>query len=116
MISTGGILLREFDSFYGPVTIDAISRFNGNKFFFSVGAISLEGQLSDFSANDSIIKKEQFKKCAKHICLIDSSKFNQVRPNKLFDLSEVEKIITDNNCRIENKEEFKKAGIDLIIA
>ena len=45
VISTGGTLLKELDSFYGPVAIDAISRFNGNKFFFSAGAVSLEGQI-----------------------------------------------------------------------
>ena len=116
VISTGGTLLKELDSFYGPVAIDAISRFNGNKFFFSVGAISLEGQLSDFPANDSIIKKEQFKRCSSHICLVDSSKFNRVRPNKLFDLSQVDKIVTDNSCRVEDMEEFEKAGIKLVIA
>ena len=116
VISTGGILLKELDSFYGPVALDAISRYNGNKFFFSVGAISLEGQLSDFPANESVIKKEQFKRCSCHICLVDSSKFNQVRPNKLFDLSQVDRIITDSSLNPESREEFEKAGINLIIA
>jgi len=116
VISTGGTLLKELDSFYGPVALDAISRFNGNKFFFSAGAISLEGQLSDFPANDSIMKKEQFKRCSSRICLVDSSKFDRVRPNKLFDLSQVDRIITDSGLRPENRKVFEKAGIKLIIA
>ena len=76
----------------------------------------MDGQLSDFPANDSIIKQDQFARCSMHICLVDSSKFNQVRPNKLFNISQVEKIITDNGCSLENREEFEKAGIKLIIA
>lgn len=115
VISTGGTLLRELDSFYGPVALDAISRFNGDKFFFSAGAISLEGQLSDFPANDSIIKKEQFRRCRSRICLVDSSKFNRVRPNRLFDLSQVDTVITDSSLRQENRKEFERAGIRLVI-
>ena len=116
IISTGGILLREFNCFCGSIALETISKLNGSKFFFSVGAISTRGDLSDYPANDSIIKKEQFKKSRERICLIDSSKFNKIRPSKLFNLSEVDRIITDNYCGKETREKFDRAGISLIIA
>lgn len=117
IVSTGGVLLRELNCFVGPHAINTINNFNGNKFFFSTAAISIKGELSDIHRPSSDeIKREMYKKSKGHICLVDSTKFNHIGHSKIFSISEVDKIITDNNCSIEIREEFNRNGKKLIIA
>lgn len=53
VVSTGGILLKDFDCFSGWHAVNTINEFNGNKFFFSTAGISIEGELSDVLRPDS---------------------------------------------------------------
>jgi len=117
VVSTGGLLLKEYNCFVGLCAVATISEFNGNKFFLSTAAISIEGELSDVYRHDSDeIKREMFKKSKEHICLVDSSKFNHIGQTKVFTLSDVDKIITDNGCSKETREKFLGIGKELIIA
>jgi len=117
VVSTGGMLLKELNCFVGPCAIATINEFNGNKFFFSTAAISIEGDLSDIHRPDSDeIKRVMFKRSKDHICLVDSTKFNHIGQSKVFSISEIDKIVTDNNCSIKIREEFERIGKKLIIA
>ncbi len=116
IVSTGGLLLRELNCFVGPCAIATINEFNGNKFFLSTAAISIKGELSDvYRPNADEIKRVMFKRSKKHICLVDSTKFNRIGQSKVFSISEMDKIITDNNCDRKTREEFSKVGKELII-
>jgi len=117
IVSTGGFLEKEYNCFVGQCAIATINEFNGNKFFLSTGVISLKGELSDdYRSNLNEIKREMFKRSKEHICLVDSTKFNRMGQSKIFLISEMDKIITDNNCDRETREEFSKVGKELIIA
>jgi len=117
VVCTGGLLIKEMNSFAGPCAISAINEFNGNKFFFSVAAISLNGDLSDIYNIDLVtVKREMFKRSKEKICLIDSSKFNKVGQSKIFSINEIDKIITDSNCDKSIREEIITSGIKLIIS
>jgi len=50
------------------------------------------------------------------ICHVDSSKFNKVGQSKIFNLNEVDKVITDNNCDSEKREQLANFCVKLIIA
>ena len=117
VVSTGGFLEKEYNCFVGPCAVAAINEFNGNKFFLSTAAISIEGELSDIYRHDSDeIKRKMFRKSKEHICLVDSSKFNHIGQSKIFSISEMDKIITDGGCSKEIREEFVRIGKELIIA
>ena len=118
IISTGGLLLKEYSCFARSYAIDTISKFSINKFFFSVAAISLKGEFGDtFGAETQEVKSEMFKRSEKHICLVDSTKFGSVgHINIPFPLNRVNNIITDKNCSKEIREKFIKLGKELIIA
>jgi len=117
IVSTGGVLLRELNCFVGSCAIAAINEFNGNKFFLSTAAISIKGELSDIYRPDpDEVKRAMFKKSKEHICLVDSSKFGHIGQSKVFSLSEMDKIITDNNCNKGKRRDFANVGKELIIA
>lgn len=116
VVSTGGLLEKELSCYVGPCAIDTINKFNGNKFFFSVAAISIKGELSDiYMPEVSMIKKEMLKRSENHICLVDSSKFNKTGQSIVFSLSEVSKLVTDNDIGIQTKKELINNRVDLII-
>ncbi|MBC7333523.1 MAG: DeoR/GlpR transcriptional regulator [Actinobacteria bacterium] len=117
VVSTGGQLLKEFNCFVGPCAIAAIDRFNGDKFFLSTAAISIEGELSDtFRPESDEVKREMYRRSREHICLVDSTKFGRIGQSRVFSLSEIDKIITDSGCSNEVREEFARIGKELIIA
>ncbi|MDD5658938.1 MAG: DeoR/GlpR family DNA-binding transcription regulator [Actinomycetota bacterium] len=116
VVSTGGLLIKDMNSFAGPCAITAINEFNGNKFFFSVAAISINGDLSDIYDIDLVtVKREMFKRSKEKICLVDSSKFNKVGQSKIFNISQIDKIITDSNCDKDKREEIAMSGVRLIL-
>lgn len=117
VVSTGGYLLKEFNCFVGPTAIITIDKFNGDKFFLSTAAISLDGQLSDtFKPESDEVKREMFRSSREHICLVDSTKFSKIGQNRVFLISEMDVIITDNGCPEDTIEEYKKIGAVLVIA
>ncbi|MDY0027974.1 MAG: DeoR/GlpR family DNA-binding transcription regulator [Candidatus Humimicrobiaceae bacterium] len=117
VVSTGGLLENEYNCFVGQCAIETISKFNSNKFFLSTGMISVKGELSDnYSDSLNEIKREMYKRSKEHICLVDSTKFNRIGQSRVFKISEMDKIITDNNCSKETRAEFAKNGKELIIA
>ncbi len=117
VVSTGGYLLKEYNCFVGPTAISTIDKFNGDKFFLSTAAISLEGQLSDtFRPESDEVKREMFKRSREHICLVDSTKFGKTGQNRVFLISEMDVIITDSGCEPEIREEYRNIGVELIIS
>lgn len=116
VVSTGGLLLKELNCCVGPCAIDAINKFNGKMFFFSVAAISIKGELSDIYRPDvNAVKREMLKKSENHICLVDSSKFNNTGQSIVFSLSEINKLITDSDIEAQIREELINNRVDLII-
>ena len=119
VFSTGGLFLNKASCYVGESAVDTINKFNGDKFFLSVNAISVETDLSGvmFDADPgNMIKRTMFNRSKQRICMVDSSKFGRRAPYKSFLLSEIDKIITDNNCDKETREEFAASGNKLIIA
>lgn len=117
VVSTGGLLVKEYNCFVGQCAVAAINEFNSNKFFLSTGVISIKGGLSDdYRPNLNEIKREMFERSKEHICLVDSTKFNRIGQSKVFSTLEMDKIITDGNCDKEIREEFARIGKELIIA
>lgn len=117
VVCTGGLLIKDMNSFAGPCAITAINEFNGNKFFFSVATISLDGDLSDIYDIDLVtVKREMFKRSKEKICLVDSSKFNKIGQSKIFNISQIDKIITDSNCDKDKREEIAMSGVKLIVS
>jgi DeoR family transcriptional regulator, fructose operon transcriptional repressor len=115
VVCTGGLFIKDMKCFAGPCSIAAINEFNGNKYFFSVASISLNGDLSDLYDIDLVsVKREMFKRSEKKICLVDSSKFNKIGQSKIFGLNEIDMIITDNKLDEEKKREFESSGLNIV--
>jgi DeoR/GlpR family transcriptional regulator of sugar metabolism len=94
--STGGKLMKESLAFVGISAEKTVRGYNADTLFFSVASLSDDGVLSDWSEEEAMLRVEMSKCASKRVLLCDSSKLSKSSTFKLFSLSSVEFIITDN--------------------
>jgi len=116
-VSTGGKLNKDFDSFVGPQALKTVDDFNGNKYFFSTLSVSKYGGISDVYSPDEIaVKTKMYRNAREAILLVDSTKFGRTSTVKWFELRDVKNIITDSKIEEQTLNEFRKMGINIVVA
>lgn len=95
VLSTGGILLRKFHCLVGPLAELVVSQLRATKFFFSVGGVSINGDLTDTDIQEVNLKKKMIEVSRDKILMVESHKFNKIGLYKITDLKEVDTIIND---------------------
>lgn len=93
--STGGRLIPNSLAFGGPVAEAAIHHFHIDKFFFSSCALTEEGQILDFSEEETMLRKEVLKVAGRSIFLCDSSKLGKNAVFHVANLSQIDEVICD---------------------
>jgi DeoR family fructose operon transcriptional repressor len=116
VISTGGTLLRKFHCFVGPLAELAVSQLRASKFFFSVGGVSLNGELTDTDIQEVNLKKKMIEVSNEKILMVESYKFNRTGLYKIVDIKEVDILINDGaKSGSPFIEEMRNKGIKIII-
>ncbi|MCX6383510.1 MAG: DeoR/GlpR family DNA-binding transcription regulator [Actinobacteria bacterium] len=116
VLSTGGTLLRKFHCFVGPLAELLVSQLRVNKFFFSVGAVSINGELSDTDIQEVNLKKKMIEVSNEKILMVESYKFNKTGLYKIINIEEVDMIINDGMKSGEPfVEEIRSKGLKIII-
>lgn len=115
VVSTGGTLLRKFNCFVGPLSELVLSQLRVNKFFFSVGAVSINGELTDTDIQDVNLKKKMIEISNEKILMLESYKFNKIGTYKVIDLKEVDMVVYDDFKIGELfSEEIRSRGLKII--
>jgi DeoR family fructose operon transcriptional repressor len=116
VLVVGGTLLRKFHCFIGPLAELIVSQLRVNKFFFSVGAVSLSGDLSDTDIQEVNLKKKMIEASNEKILMVESYKFNKTGLYKIINLKDVDMIINDG-AKIGEPfvEEIRSKGLKIII-
>lgn len=96
IISTGGTLLRKFNCLVGPLSELVVSQLRVNKFFFSVGGVSVKGELTDTNIQEVNLKKKMIEISKEKILMVESYKFNKIGTYRIIDLKEVDMVISDD--------------------
>lgn len=92
---TGGDLNDESLGFVGHHAEKYISGIYADVFFFSTPCISNTGRISDYSEQETYIRKLMLQNSKKRIFLFHSAKFNQNATYTICDLHEVDYLISD---------------------
>jgi DeoR family fructose operon transcriptional repressor len=93
--STGGRLLRNSMAFVGSVAEKATSRFNADLFFFSSSALDEHGIISDYSEEESSLRRIMFEHSRQSVFLCDAEKFNRQSAFRAFPLQRIHHTITN---------------------
>ena len=92
---TGGLFLPQSNIFVGSAAAKYISEINADLLFFSSQAISLEGEISDASEEETSLRQVMLARARRKIFLCDSTKLGESRTFKVCHKDDVDKIICD---------------------
>lgn len=90
---TGGSFIPRNRAFAGPAAINMLRDFYADYLFFSAQGISMNGEISDFSEEETALRKVMLTRATKSYFLCDSSKIGQSYLFKLCDSTDVDGII-----------------------
>ena len=94
-ICTGGQLICTSESFIGSDAARTISCYNADTAFFSCRGLDAEGNLTDNSIGEDIVRLEMMKRSRKSVLLLDSGKVGRRCLHNLCHVSDVDIIICD---------------------
>ncbi|MGB4984584.1 MAG: DeoR/GlpR family DNA-binding transcription regulator [Erysipelotrichaceae bacterium] len=105
IISLGGVYNAKYNMLIGPIAQDNIRRFNFNKAFIGCACISIDDNMSYTAELDSaIIKELAMENSIQTYLLCDKSKIGFKGFYAFKELSEFNKIFTDDNNSLDNME------------
>lgn len=101
--STGGRLIPNSLAYGGPVAESSIRHFHIDKLFFSSCALTNDGQILDFSEEETSLRKVLLEHAGMSVFLCDSSKLGKTAVFHVADLDQVDHVICDVELKIADK-------------
>lgn len=95
VISTGGTLFRQTNSFIGIETVKFLKSYNFSKAFMATTAISIAKGVTNSSSFEYDIKKHVIQNCENIILLADSTKFDRASLVTYCNLEDINVLVTD---------------------
>lgn len=93
--STGGRLLPSCMSLVDSDAMRTISEYNADIVFFSCRGISPDGNITDFSIEENLIRREMIKHSKKSVLLCASEKLNKTYMHNLCSINDIDLIISE---------------------
>lgn len=93
--ATGGRLVRESEAFVGRIAEDAAKNFFADIMFFSSSSLDSSGIISDYSEEETALRKvmKEFSRTTVFLC--DSGKFSTRSAFRVFSLCEIDYIVSN---------------------
>ena len=111
---TGGKLNHIKEAFIDQTAIDFVSTICPDLYLFSCDGVDEEKGFTIGDPEEVAIKKTIAHHARKIVCVVDSTKINQVKMKKIFDINEIDTIITDSNAADTSVESFRSLGVNMI--
>lgn len=99
LICTGGVFVKNGNIFVGRAAEEFIKGINADILFFSSQALSLDGEISDASEEETSLRRVMLSRAKKTVFLCDSSKLGARRTYRLCSLDEVDEVICDKEIK-----------------
>ncbi len=111
-----GIISSNVGSSVGPDTVEFVSRFYVDAFFFSCRGFSLDAGPNEGTIEQQRVKAAMASRARKLICLVDHTKFDRTLLSSDCGLGDIDVLITDREPPEEYREAFQHANIDVVVA
>lgn len=115
IISTGGVLYRDTNSFTGPNIIDFLKNFNISKAFLASTGVSLSRGVTNTSPLEHDIKRYLIEKSTTRVLLVDHTKFDIVSLMTYCKLENLDYFVTDKTPPQEYLTYFGLNNVKLLI-
>lgn len=110
----GGILRKSTESFVGYMATDNLEKFSVDKAFVSCSAINSKIGITDDNDLEARARKKMFDIAMKKILVVDNTKFDSPKTNKICSISEIDILVTDGKVPDEYIEILNKSDVDII--
>lgn len=114
VILAGGLLNNNEYAFYGDCAKDTLKNFIVDKAFISVGGVSLNHGITDFSLDTVSIQKILIDISKESIILADSSKIDSISLTKVSEVEDISFIITDSKVDENTVNKYLKYGVEIV--
>ena len=111
---TGGKLNHIKEAFIDQTAIDFASTICPDLYLFSCDGVDGINGYTIGDPEEVAIKKIVALHARKIICVIDSTKINQVKMKKIFNITEIDTIITDSMAEDAAVDSFRSMGVNMI--
>lgn len=110
-----GVVFREQNIVLSPFEDDGMGRYRASKMFMGAAAVGTYGLMQ----TDLVLAQAErrlFERATELVVLVDSSKFEGPAGHGVFELGDIDIIVTDSGIRPAQRRMLKAAGIELVIA
>ncbi len=115
VVQLGGILRDSSVSVVGNFAKDMLGNFSCSKLYVGVDGIDPDFGLTTTNLMEAELNRAMMLAAQKTIVLADSTKFGRRGFSKIFDLGEVDEIITDSNVQPRFLHELRERGIEVAV-
>jgi DeoR/GlpR family transcriptional regulator of sugar metabolism len=116
LIVLGGIFRKGEHTFYGYLTVAALTEINPDKVFIGIRAVSLENGLTNDYLPEVSTDRAILESGREVILVADYTKFERVAPAFVGSLSLIDKVVTDGKTSSEAHKSLQEVGIEVLIA
>jgi DeoR/GlpR family transcriptional regulator of sugar metabolism len=116
IIILGGLYQQGSESLVGKITRVSLDQINFDKAFIGIDGYTTEAGFTIRDLFRAEISSYIIRKASDAIIISDSSKFGKKELTNICYLSDINRITTDNELNVTYQDEFRKAGIDLIMS
>jgi DeoR family fructose operon transcriptional repressor len=114
-IFLGGMLKRKEQCAVGPLVLQALARFNADKFFLSATGFDLEKGPSDPDLLEVEIKQAMIRVAKQVILVADSSKWEQVHLVQIAPWSSIQTVVSDPDLPLAGREQLALLGVQVMV-
>ncbi len=115
VVQLGGILRDSSVSVVGHFAKEMLRNFSCSKLYVGVDGIDPDFGLTTTNLMEAELNRAMMNAAQKTIVLADSTKFGRRGFSKIFDLEEVDEIITDSNVNPRFLQELRERGIEVTV-
>jgi DeoR/GlpR family transcriptional regulator of sugar metabolism len=115
LVILGGVVRPGMHSLLGHLAELATAELRADTLFMGIGAISVEHGLMNDSIPEIQTDRALRRMARSVVVLADATKFDQVAPAYVFDLDEVETIITDRGIGREQVAALERRGLRVVV-
>ncbi|HEY1075444.1 MAG TPA: DeoR/GlpR family DNA-binding transcription regulator [Fontimonas sp.] len=110
-----GMVFREQNIVLSPFEDDGMARYRASKMFMGAVAIGAHGVMQ----TDLVLAQAErrlYERASELVVLVDSSKFEGPAGHGVFELADIDIVVTDAGIKPAQRKMLKAAGVELVIA
>jgi DeoR/GlpR family transcriptional regulator of sugar metabolism len=111
----GGVVRPQELSFTGSLAERAFLDFSFDTYFVSAGGIDFEMGVTEYNPEDAAVKRAAFANARRRVAVADGSKIGATAFARVCAIDQLDMLITDSSAPEGKLQEFRTAGLEVIV-